>query len=184
MHPIFFGLKRAHHASLSVSRPLLRPFDLTPARFDMMCALAQHVGLTQTDLANILGVKPPTVSRMVKALLQLGLVEKTGADDLRLRYVHLTDLGEALLEEALHAIVSSGAAELAGRIAASWSHSERSVQHHLQRFQRHLRWVRYAFGDLAIRFRTYGDVHNPSLRRPLALLEQPPHLKDQLWAAA
>ena len=184
MHAILFGLKRAHHASLTVSRQLLRPFRLTPARFDLLCALAQHECLAVTDLANVLGVKPPTVSRMVKALLPLGLVEKTGADDLRIRYVHLSDLGELLLNAVLRAILGSGTADLVGRIAASWSHTESRVQKHLHRFQLHLRWVRFAFGDNAIRFRKYDDVYQPSLRRPLQLISQPPHLKDQLWGVA
>ena len=184
MHAILFGLKRAHQASLTVSRQLLRPFRLTPARFDMLCALAQNECLAISDLANMLGVKPPTVSRMVKALLPLGLVEITGADDLRIRYLHLSDTGELLLKEALRAILGAGAANLVGRIAASWSHTERRVQMHLRRFQRHLRWVRYAFGDTAIRYRRYEAIHQPSLRRPLALVSHPPHLEDQLWGAA
>ncbi len=184
MHAILFSLKRAHHASLTVSRELLRPFGLTPARFDMLCAVFKHFGIAQKDLANALGVKPPTVSRMVKSLVALDLVEISGADDERIRYVHLSDGGEVLLKRAIRAILGSGAAALVGRVASSWSHAERTARKHLQRFERHLRWVRYAFGDNAIRFRSDQDVDQPSLRRPLALISRPPNLDEQLWGAA
>ena len=63
MHAILFGLKRAHHASLTVSRQLLRPFRLTPARFDLLCALSQHECLAVADLANVLGVKSRPTSK-------------------------------------------------------------------------------------------------------------------------
>lgn len=186
MHAILFGLKRAHQASLTVSRPLLRPFGLTPARFDMLCAIAQHRCLTQIELARVLGVRASTVSRMVKALLQLNLVEIAGTeDDLRVRCVYLSDHGEVLLEDALQSVVGSGAADLVGSVASSWSLSERRRRKHIGRLQRHLRWVRYAFGDNAIRFRKYqNDIDQLSLRRPCALLVRPPNLADQLWAAA
>ncbi len=184
MHAILFSLKRAHHASLTVSRELLRPFGLTPARFDMLCAVLKHFGIAQKDLANTLGVKPPTVSRMVKSLVALDLVEITGADDERIRYVHLSDNGELLLNRAISAVLGSGAAALVGRVASSWALAERTVQKHLRRFERHLRWVRYAFGDNAIRFRADRDVDQPSLRRPLALISRPPNLDEQLWGVA
>jgi len=185
MHAILFSLKRSHQATLTVSRELLRPFGLTPARFDMLCLILRHFEIAQIDLAQALGVKPSTVSRMVKSLVALDLVEITGANDRRIRYVHLSDNGEILLKKAIRAVLDSGAAALVGRVAASWSHTERVVKRHLRRFERHLRWVRYAFGDSAIRFRTdQNDLDQPSLRRPLALISRPPNLDDQLWGAA
>ncbi len=181
MHAILFSLKRAHHATLTVSRELLRPFGLTPARFDMLCAILKHFGIAQKDLANALGVKPPTVSRMVKSLVALDLVEITGADDERIRYVHLSDKGAVLLKRTIRAVLGSGAAALVGRVASSWSCAERSVKRHFRRFGHHLRWVRYAFGDNAIRFRADQNIDQPSLRRPLALISCPPNLEEQLW---
>ncbi len=150
----------------------------------MLCAIFKHFGIAQKDLANALGVKPPTVSRMVKSLIALDLVEITGADEERIRYVHLSDNGEVLLKEAIRAVFGSGAAALVGRVASSWSHTERRVKKHFQRFLHHLRWVRYAFGDNAIRFRAEQGIDQPSLRRPFALISRPPNLDEQLWGAA
>jgi DNA-binding MarR family transcriptional regulator len=77
VHPLFFGLKRAHQATLRVSRDLLVASDLTPARFDMMFAIAEEArGILQSALCKALGVTRATVSRMLRSLEQLGFVRR------------------------------------------------------------------------------------------------------------
>lgn len=182
MNNVFFSLKRAHQASLKVSRSALLPFGLTPARFDLLCAVLKMQDISQVDLARILGVSAPTVSRMVQSLASLDLVEKGWAYDHRIRTVSLTTKGLNVLNRALRSVAGSGFADLAERIATSWSHSGRRVETHARRVLRHLRWIRYAFGDTAIRFRSYAQPFDESrLRRPLSLVSTPPHLDEQLF---
>jgi DNA-binding MarR family transcriptional regulator len=77
VHPLFFGLKRAHQATLRISRDLLVASDLTPARLDMMFAIAEEArGILQSALSKALGVTRATVSRMLRSLEQLGFVRR------------------------------------------------------------------------------------------------------------
>ena len=147
-----------------------------------MCAIDKFGILSQTDLARMLGVSAPTVSRMVKALVSLELVEQGWAYDYRMRSVNLTDRGMRLLKRVFREMVGPGFCELAERLASSWSHTAKRIRSHSDRLTRHLRWIRYAFGDAAIRFRAYSDEFDESrLRRSLELVAAPPHLEEQLF---
>src|SRR6516225_6895329 len=82
MHLAFFGLKRAHHGVLRVTRRQLGELGLTPARFDLLYAVLERWSPPQVDLCRALGVSAPTVSRMVSSLQQLGLVvRQTSPED-------------------------------------------------------------------------------------------------------
>jgi DNA-binding MarR family transcriptional regulator len=95
MHAIFFGAKRAFHATLRILRKPLKSHGLTPARFDLLWILhGASCGAHQSTLRKMLGVTAPTVSRMVKSLEALGLVRtERGRCDRRQRYVELTKAG-------------------------------------------------------------------------------------------
>jgi DNA-binding MarR family transcriptional regulator len=79
MNANFFGLKRAFHGTLRITRASLTKPGLTAARFDMLYALPRdsqrfEQGMWQSDLRRQIGVSRPTVSRMLGSLEQLGLV--------------------------------------------------------------------------------------------------------------
>ncbi len=95
MHVIFFGLKRAFHGALRVTRDALAILGLTPARFDMLYIVAKEgSSLLQRDLQRALGVAAATVSRMLKSLEELGLIEReVTEEDHRCRNVMLTKEG-------------------------------------------------------------------------------------------
>ena len=77
MNVIFFGLKRAYHGTLRVTREALAKLGLTPARFDLLYIVAKEGGtLLQRELQRALGVVAATVSRMLTSLEELGLVER------------------------------------------------------------------------------------------------------------
>jgi DNA-binding MarR family transcriptional regulator len=123
MHAIFFGLKRAYHGALRISRDALSGEQLTPARFDLMAALdigtwrerrLRPIGVWQSRLRRILGVAASTLSRMLRSLEQLGLIERTTIDyDTRQRFVRLTDEGFRRVRRAKRAFIDSGCAQLA-----------------------------------------------------------------------
>ena len=105
MHAIAFGSKRVFHGFLRVTRKPLSSIGLTAARFDLLSALAgprmPWGAEPQVELVKTLGVSPPVVSRMLKALEVLGLVKRVRMEeDRRFQLVFLTNKGFALLCEA------------------------------------------------------------------------------------
>ena len=111
MNPALFSLKRAHQATLRLTRYVTEPFGLTPARYDMMCAVKrwQTYGMPQKVLVHTLGVTGATVSRMLDSLEKLGVVRRQRcAYDRRRNDVWLTELGLRVLEAVLKLIVRPG----------------------------------------------------------------------------
>jgi DNA-binding MarR family transcriptional regulator len=145
MHALFFGMKRAHHATLRLSRSLLRGSGLTPARFDMMYAIRQQPSLLQSTLRRRLGVSRTTVSRMLQALEQCGFVRRARAG--RERLVEMTREGALTFVRAERAAVLSGAVSLALDAALAPITLDAFVA--LEAFDGHLQSVRVAFGDAA-----------------------------------
>jgi DNA-binding MarR family transcriptional regulator len=115
MHTVFFGLKRAHHATLGLTRHTLNRMGLTAARFDMLFALKDsRLGMLQSRLRRLLGVSRTTVSRMLASLEQLGfLTRKRSWSDRRTRDVLLTPRGRATIVFAHRRLTRSGWAQLA-----------------------------------------------------------------------
>jgi DNA-binding MarR family transcriptional regulator len=123
MDNVFFSLKRAYHGSLRVGRRALVPIrceGLTPARLDMLRALEGDDFLPQRELQRILGVTKTTVSRMVRALEELGYVKRDRDEaDRRCIFVWLTERGCDCLYRVKKALIASG--KIAGTIARALS---------------------------------------------------------------
>jgi DNA-binding MarR family transcriptional regulator len=119
MNANFFGLKRAFHGTLRITRRALAKLGLTAARFDLLYALPHDPrrydgGTWQSALRRTLGVSRPTVSRMLVSLEGLGLVGRERArDDGRQYVVKLTSRGRALIRKAVRHFIDSGWAQLA-----------------------------------------------------------------------
>lgn len=118
MHRVFFSVKRVHLRIVEVSKTLVRSFDLTPARFDMMRIVLVHApqGVSQGRIRALLGVSATTVSRMLVALEKLGFITRHQWEhDARQLVVTLTELGRERVTNAMHALVERGAAERMAR---------------------------------------------------------------------
>jgi DNA-binding MarR family transcriptional regulator len=115
MHTIFFGLKRAHHSTMGLTRGMLASRGLTPARFDLLYALKRRrQGVMQSALRRLLGVCRATVSRMLGSLEKLGLVRRTISPlDRRRKIVELTNRGRWRIARAHFEFTRSGWAQLA-----------------------------------------------------------------------
>jgi DNA-binding MarR family transcriptional regulator len=117
VNAIFFGLKRAFHGTLRVTRSLLVRLGLTAARFDLMFALPSgrdaESGMLQSKLRRQLGVSRPTVSRMLASLEALGFVrrERDERDRRQLR-VSLTKRGRAVIHRAKGIFIRTGLIQL------------------------------------------------------------------------
>ena len=71
---------------------------LTPSLLSALAVVHVHGPLTLGALAQLEGIAPPTVTKIVGKLQERGLVERTtDADDRRVSHVSTTDDGEALL---------------------------------------------------------------------------------------
>jgi len=115
MHRIFFGLKRAHHGTLRITRKVLATMGLTAARFDLLYAVKKvRRGMIQSALRKVLGVSRATVSRMLASLEHLGLVRRMPYEgDRRQKFVALTGKGWWRISRAHRHFTRSGWAQLA-----------------------------------------------------------------------
>lgn len=108
------NFKRLALLAGTASRACAAMVGLTPARLDLL-ALIVDGARSQIELGTILCVSAPVVSRMVTALVELGLVQRRRTDeDRRLRFVELTARGAA-------------------QIAPSFDDQEHFLLHHGQR---------------------------------------------------
>ena len=152
MHTIFFGLKRAHHGVLRVTRRALAELGLTAARFDMMYAILEREGLRQIALCRALGVSGATVSRMLASLEKVGLVMRdTTCTDLRQRFVYLTDAGRRCIRKAIRRLMRWGTAHLLvdGALCPDeWGNAE-ACSRAQKALEKALTALRYSFGDIA-----------------------------------
>ena len=96
MHFLTFRIKRAHLASLRATREFCEEVELTVARFDFMRAAGTRVeGTRQNEITSILGLSREAVSKMVRRLIDLGLVRRERCPwDRRTYVVSLTEEGE------------------------------------------------------------------------------------------
>jgi DNA-binding MarR family transcriptional regulator len=128
MHHIFFATKRVHHRSLAKMRPLAGVFGLTPARFDMLYAIAPHAyGISQVDLCRVLGVTGATVSRMARSLQDLGFIVRARCtSDKRKLRSRLSEIGRRIFEAARRIIIEEDVIEPIVRraFAVKWSTQE------------------------------------------------------------
>ena len=108
MDDLLFAYKRVHLAGNRRASMLLAAFEITPARFDLLRMLYgdRTFSMSQSWLRAQLGVARATVSRMLKALEKLGLVERKPDEwDRRTKRVTLTYEARSLVWNILEALV-------------------------------------------------------------------------------
>ena len=110
MNHIHFGNKQVYLGTVRYTRALLAPYGITPARYNMLTAIAKHRrGLAQVDLRGILGVTAATISRMLRSLEELRLIFRTlHPHHARHRWIAITELGALRLGAAIVNLIDSG----------------------------------------------------------------------------
>ncbi|MFM7225858.1 MAG: MarR family winged helix-turn-helix transcriptional regulator [Actinomycetota bacterium] len=86
---------------LRLGRRLRRhaPADLTPAQLSALAAVRRDAGVTLSGLAEHERVQPPTMTRIVDALVAKGLVERSVCpDDRRVSLLRATPAGRELVD--------------------------------------------------------------------------------------
>lgn len=88
---------KAHRAR---SGTHLARIGLHPGQESVLKALSEEDGRTMSNLAQVLGVQPPTVTKMISRMAAQGLLKRVASQsDGRLARVHLTDEGRARIDE-------------------------------------------------------------------------------------
>ncbi|RBQ15535.1 MarR family transcriptional regulator [Spongiactinospora rosea] len=98
------GLASALRVSLArLNRRLRRQAtvnSLTPSQFAALAAIEYHSGITPGELAELEKMQPPSMTRVIAALDERGLVVRTAhPTDRRQVTVNVTEAGSALLKE-------------------------------------------------------------------------------------
>lgn len=97
---IGFRLARAARAHRTVLAAAMREIGIHPGQEALLQALASKNGRTMGALADMIGVRPPTMTKMVTRLAAEGLVTRSGDEgDGRRARVHLTEEGAARVRE-------------------------------------------------------------------------------------
>jgi DNA-binding MarR family transcriptional regulator len=100
--------------------------QFTVDQWRILRALADGAGHSMGELAELLAIPNPTLTRLTEGLVDLGLVYRRQADDDRRRAVlHLSRQGQARLTR-LNAVVV--AAESALRNTGQWDDLSRAIQ--------------------------------------------------------
>jgi DNA-binding MarR family transcriptional regulator len=103
VHFLMFQMKRAHLRSVAAARPLSLRVGLTPTRYDFMQVInGFRIEPPQHLLWRALGISRTSASKMVRRLIELGLVQRRRAPkDRRTFLVSLTALGAMRLRRTV-----------------------------------------------------------------------------------
>ena len=95
-------VRRLHQISVAVFSEQLQPLGLTPLQFAVLNSVARHPGLDQRSLARRVALDASTTGGVVDRLEARGALQRQLLpEDRRVRLLHLTDAGHALLAQAL-----------------------------------------------------------------------------------
>ena len=90
-------IMRVARAHRTLAASLLSQVGLHPGQEALLMELWDHDGRTQANLADALGVEPPTVTKMLQRMENAGLVDRRpDATDRRAMRVYLTPKGRRL----------------------------------------------------------------------------------------
>jgi len=78
----------------------MRPLGITVSQFTLLTQLGQQDGITAVEIGYTLDIEKSTLSRNLKRLLALGLIEMEPPAGRRGRGLHLTPKGQIMIKEA------------------------------------------------------------------------------------
>jgi DNA-binding MarR family transcriptional regulator len=165
VNAITFGTKRAFHGFLRVTRRQLADLGLTAARFDLLSVLVScrrgdlcTAGVRQSVIRRMLGVTAPVVTRMVRALVALGLVERWREQfgDRRQVRVGLTEAGGRCILKARKVMLPAVRRMVYRAICVGAHRSADARFVHMARLEEYLTALRGRFRDTAGLYYRWG----------------------------
>ena len=111
----------------------LAPYGITHTQFVILAALRwfqeQSVNPSQVQIANLTGIEKMTLSKSIRRLEMLALVNRTKSkDDTRSVSVSLTEVGQKIIPDAIRAVESVDA-EVFGNIDRKKQHQLNALIH-------------------------------------------------------
>lgn len=87
-------MNQVMHLYVQRSTQLFRNWDIQPGQAGLLWALSRNTGLSQKELAKKMGIKPPSITVMIKKMESEGLIEKQqDKSDQRIMRIFITDKG-------------------------------------------------------------------------------------------
>ena len=118
-----FLLRRAHQIAVGIFLRECARAGLTPPQHGVLMAIARHEGISQSELARLLGFDRATVGQVVAGLMARGLLRRSAsATDRRNHALALTAQGEKLIRQAGGAMQRTS-----DRLLSPFTRSEREV---------------------------------------------------------
>ena len=165
VNAITFGTKRAFHGFVRVTRKQLAEMGLTAARFDLLSVLVISrrgelcpPGVRQSQIRRMLGVTAPVVTRMVRALEELGLVKRWREHDGDRRQVRVwfTEAGERCILKA-HEVMLPAMSRMVYRAICFGKHRNGDARfRHMDTLESYLGSLRRRFRDTAELYYAWG----------------------------
>jgi DNA-binding MarR family transcriptional regulator len=78
----------------------MRPLGITASQFTLLTQLGQQDGITAVEIGYTLDIEKSTLSRNLKRMLALGLIDMEPPAGRRGRGLHLTPKGQAMIKDA------------------------------------------------------------------------------------
>jgi MarR family transcriptional regulator, lower aerobic nicotinate degradation pathway regulator len=97
--------RRMQQIAVAIFVEECRAYDLTPVQYAALVAIRAHPGIDATRLSAVIAFDRSTLGNVIERLEIKQLIERNpGAEDKRVKLLHLTKLGAALLRDALPSV--------------------------------------------------------------------------------
>lgn len=99
-------IRRLQQIAVAIFLQEAEPLGLTPVQYAALQAVANAPGIDQSSLARSIGLDTSTIGGVVDRLESRGLLQRNASpDDRRVRLLRLTEAGQALLHDAIPAML-------------------------------------------------------------------------------
>ncbi|MBC3916751.1 MarR family transcriptional regulator [Undibacterium sp. CY18W] len=99
-----YAVRRAQLSIYADFTASLGAYDITPQRFSSLVIISNNPGISQTRLAEVMGIARSGVVAIIDNFEQAGLLERQDAGDRRAYNLHLTKEGQRQLEKYKQAV--------------------------------------------------------------------------------
>jgi len=97
--------RRMQQIAVAIFMEECKAFELTPVQYAALVAIQTHPGIDATRLSAVIAFDRSTLGSVIERIEAKGLVErKPSPDDKRIKLLHLTRPGAALLREIVPAV--------------------------------------------------------------------------------
>ncbi|MFZ6777090.1 MarR family winged helix-turn-helix transcriptional regulator [Undibacterium sp. Ji83W] len=99
-----YAVRRAQLSIYADFTASLGAYDITPQRFSSLVIISNNPGISQTRLAEVMGIARSGVVAIIDNFEQAGLLERQDSGDRRSYNLHLTKEGQKQLEKYKQAV--------------------------------------------------------------------------------